>query len=177
MQQDPKGAHKDPVCGMSVNEHSQHQTTHNGTRYYFCCASCLNKFESHPGSWLDPTQRPVSKAVANDAIFMCPMDPEIEQVGPGICPICGMALEPKEATVAEDNSELDDMRFRFRLSLLLSIPLLVISMGDMLPAISIHNLLGMSLFNWVQCALATPVVLWLGLPFFNARWRHLKVDI
>ncbi|MFC5398552.1 heavy metal translocating P-type ATPase [Undibacterium jejuense] len=174
MQQDPKGAHKDPVCGMSVNEHSQHQTTHNGTRYYFCCASCLKKFDSDPAAWLNPSQRPAPKAVTKDTIFMCPMDPEIEQVGPGICPICGMALEPKEATAEEDNSELDDMRRRFKLSLLFSIPLLMISMGDMLPGISIHNFLGMPLFNWLQCALATPVVLWLGLPFFERALASFK---
>ena len=174
MQHDPQGAHKDPVCGMNVNENSPHQITHDGTRYYFCCASCLKKFEKDPISWLDPSQRPAPKEVAKDTIFMCPMDPEIEQVGPGICPICGMALEPKEATASEDNSELDDMRRRFKLSLLFSVPLLAISMGDMLPGISIHNLIGMSLFNWLQCALATPVVFWLGLPFFERALASFK---
>ena len=167
MQQDLNGAHKDPVCGMSVNDSTPHQTTNDGIRYYFCCASCLKKFESNPASWLNPTLRPMPKAGAKDALYMCPMDPEIEQIGPGICPICGMALEPKEASAEEDTGELDDMRKRFKLSVWFSLPLLVLSMSDMLPGVSFHNLLGMTLFNWLQWALATPVVLWLGKPFFE----------
>ena len=174
MQQDFNGAHKDPVCGMNVNEQSQHQIEHAGTHYYFCCASCLKKFEANPTSWLDQAKRPAQKKGAKDAIYMCPMDPEIEQIGPGICPICGMALEPKEALLEEDMGELDDMRKRFKLSLLFSVPLLILSMGDMLSGISLHALLGMTLFNWLQWVLATPVVLWLGKPFFERALTSFK---
>ena len=174
MQEDKKGSYTDPVCGMRVNENSPHHTDHAGTSYYFCCASCLNKFKADPVVWLDPTQRPAPKPVAKDAIFMCPMDPQIEQVGPGICPICGMALEPKEASTEEDTSELDDMRRRFQRSLLFCIPLLILSMGDMMPGISFHKWLGMGVLNWLQWALATPVVLWLGRPFFERAIASFK---
>ncbi len=180
MQSDPQGAHTDPVCGMRVNASSAHQTTHAGQSYYFCCASCLQKFSQSPQRWLDPAQRPAAAAADPGAVYMCPMDPEIEQIGPGICPICGMALEPKEASMHEDTSELDDMTRRFRISLLLALPLLLLTMLDMVPALSMHRLLGMQVFNWLQFALATPVVLWSGRPFFERalssfQSRHLNM--
>jgi len=174
MQEDQAGAYTDPVCGMRVNEKSPHHTDYAGQRYYFCCASCLKKFDADPVAWRDPAQRPAPKPVAKDAIYMCPMDPEIEQVGPGICPICGMALEPKEASTEEDTTELDDMRWRFKLSLLFCIPLLILSMGDMIPHVSFHAWLGMTVFDWLQFALATPVVVWLGQPFFERAKASFK---
>lgn len=174
MVSDPQGSHKDPVCGMSVNEQSQHHTSHEGKTYYFCCASCLKKFCKDPAAWLDPTKRPAPKAAAKDAIYTCPMHLEIEQIGPGTCPLCGMALEPKEASAEEDTSELDDMLRRFKFSLILSLPLLALSMGDMLPGVSFHKLLGMTVFNWLQFVLATPVVLWAGLPFFERALASFK---
>ncbi len=180
MQSDAQGEHKDPVCGMRVNGQSQHQFEHAGQRYYFCCNGCLEKFRKDPAAWLNPDKRPVPKAVAKDAIFTCPMHLEIEQVGPGTCPLCGMALEPKEASAEEDTSELDDMLRRFKFSLVLSLPLLIMTMGDMLPGVSFHRMLGMTVFNWLQFALATPVVLWAGLPFFERalasfKTRHLNM--
>lgn len=178
MQSDAQGEHKDPVCGMRVNAQSQHQLVHAGQSYYFCCNSCLEKFRKDPVAWLDPAKRPaskpVAKAVAKDAIFTCPMHLEIEQVGPGTCPLCGMALEPKEASAEEDTSELEDMTRRFKFSLVLSLPLLIMTMGDMLPGVSFHSLLGMSVFNWLQFILATPVVLWAGLPFFERALASFK---
>ncbi|MFZ6734293.1 heavy metal translocating P-type ATPase [Undibacterium sp. Ji42W] len=175
MQSDAEGEHKDPVCGMRVNAQSQHQLVHAGQSYYFCCNSCLEKFRKDPAAWLDPARRPAPKAVVKDAIFTCPMHLEIEQVGPGTCPLCGMALEPKEASAEEDTSELDDMRRRFKFSLALSLPLLIMTMGDMLPGVSFHNLLGMTVFNWLQFILATPVVLWAGLPFFERALASFKI--
>ncbi|MDE2428317.1 MAG: heavy metal translocating P-type ATPase [Burkholderiales bacterium] len=165
---------KDPVCGMSVDENSPHHMEHAGTTYYFCAASCLEKFRKDPDSWIDPAKRPAPKPVAKDAIFTCPMHPEVEQVGPGTCPLCGMALEPKEASAEEDTSELDDMTRRFKFSLVLSLPLLLMTMGDMLPGVSLHNLFGMTLFNWLQFVLAAPVVLWAGKPFFERAVASFK---
>ena len=174
MVSDPQGSHQDPVCGMSVNEQSQHHYSHAGKTYYFCCVSCRDKFAKDPSAWLDPAKRPAPKAAASDAIFTCPMHLEIEQVGPGTCPLCGMALEPKEASAEEDTSELDDMTRRFKFSLVLSLPLLVLSMGDMLPGVAFHNWLGMTVFNWLQFMLATPVVVWAGLPFFKRALASFK---
>ena len=174
MQSDAQGEHKDPVCGMRVNGQSQHQFVHDGQSYYFCCNACLEKFRKDPAAWLDPAKRPAPKPVAKDAIFTCPMHLEIEQVGPGTCPLCGMALEPKEASAEEDTSELDDMSRRFKFSLVLSLPLLIMTMGDMLPGVSFHGLLGMTVFNWLQFFLATPVVLWAGLPFFERALASFK---
>ncbi|MFZ6641295.1 heavy metal translocating P-type ATPase [Undibacterium sp. TC4M20W] len=174
MQSDANGEHKDPVCGMRVNAQSQHQFEHDGQSYYFCCNACLEKFRKDPAAWLDPAKRLAPKPVAKDAIFTCPMHLEIEQVGPGTCPLCGMTLEPKEASAEEDTSELDDMSRRFKFSLVLSLPLLIMTMGDMLPGISFHHLLGMTAFNWLQFFLATPVVLWAGLPFFERALASFK---
>ncbi|MFZ6656704.1 heavy metal translocating P-type ATPase [Undibacterium sp. TJN19] len=175
MQSDPHGEHRDPVCGMQVNAQSKHQCIHENKTYYFCCASCLEKFRKEPSAWLDPVKRQAANAaVPEDAIFTCPMHLEIEQVGPGTCPLCGMALEPKEATAEEDTSELDDMRRRFKFSVALSLPLLIMTMGDMLPGVSFHSLLGMTAFNWLQFLLATPVVLWAGWPFFERAMASFK---
>lgn len=165
---------KDPVCGMSVTADSAHQFNYQNQTYYFCAASCLEKFRQNPEIWLDPAKRPTPKAAAKDAIFTCPMHLEIEQVGPGTCPICGMALEPKEASAEEDSSELDDMTRRFKYSLVLSLPLLIMSMADMLPGASMHAWLGMNVFSWLQFALATPVILWAGLPFFERAIASFK---
>ena len=165
---------KDPVCGMSVDENSPHHLEHQGQTYYFCAASCLEKFSKDPASYLDPSKRPAPKAAAKDAIFTCPMHPEVEQVGPGTCPKCGMALEPKEATTEEDTSELDDMTRRFKFSVVLSLPLLLMTMADMLPGVRLHDVFGMAVFNWLQFILATPVVVWAGWPFFERAIASFK---
>ncbi|MCU6432522.1 heavy metal translocating P-type ATPase [Undibacterium sp. Jales W-56] len=175
-----EGKQVDPVCGMTVDENSPHQFNLDGQTYYFCCAACLEKFRNNPQSWLNPALRPVPKPVAKDAMYTCPMHLEIQQVGPGTCPKCGMALEPMEASAEEDTGELDDMTRRFKFSVALSLPLLMLSMGDMLPSLRLHDRLGMSLFNWLQFALATPVVLWAGMPFFERalasfKTRHLNM--
>ena len=112
--------------------------------------------------------------VDTEALYTCPMHPEIEQLGPGTCPICGMALEPKNLKVLDDgpNPELVDFTRRFKLGVLLSVPLLVLSMGP---------LVGLSLEGWItprisvllELALATPVVLWSGWPFFQRGWASV----
>src|SRR5688572_24000264 len=114
---------KDPVCGMSVTvATAKHKTEHQGQTYYFCCNGCKTKFEAEPQKYL--SLKPVAAPSRNkDAIYTCPMHPEIRQVGPGSCPICGMALEPLDATAeVGPNHELIDMTRRFWIGLVLSLP-------------------------------------------------------
>ncbi len=109
------------------------------------------------------------------------MDPEVRQIGPGACPKCGMALEPVEVSLEDTaNPELDDMTRRFRVSLALTVPILAFMISEMLPGPPLHGLLPAAALNWVQLALATPVVLWGGWPFFERGWasvvnRHLNM--
>ncbi|MDP9158882.1 MAG: copper-translocating P-type ATPase [Acidobacteriota bacterium] len=105
--------------------------------------------------------------------YTCPMHPEIVRQSPGTCPICGMALEPRTAAaIAEENPELHEMTRRFWVSLILTLPLLVIAMAEMLPDMSIH-LLPPRWLTWTELLLATPVVLWGGLPFFQRGWASI----
>lgn len=158
----------DPVCGMKVAASGTLRADYLGTSYYFCCQSCVTKFKADPETWLDPAgKNQPAKPVAKDALFTCPMDPEIVQVGPGTCPICGMALEPMEASAEEDTTELDDMTRRFKIAGALSLPLLLIAMGDMIPGLNLAGRMGPAAFGWVQAILATPVVFWCGLPFIE----------
>ncbi|WP_368911715.1 heavy metal translocating P-type ATPase [Taklimakanibacter deserti] len=163
---------KDPVCGMNVNpETAKHKTTHHGEAFYFCSAGCKTKFEADPERYLAPQK---AEAPADPAaIYTCPMHPEIRQVGPGSCPICGMALEPEIATAdSGPNPELADMKRRFWIGLVLTVPVVILEMGThFFPALM--HAVPQNLSNWLQLAFATPVVLWAGLPFFERGWRSL----
>lgn len=111
-------------------------------------------------------------AETEGVIHTCPMHPQVRQKGPGNCPICGMALEPEVATPETGPSaESIDMRRRFRIGLMLTIPILVLEMGGHLT--NLHMLLGARTSNWLQLVLATPVVLWAGAPFFERAWRSI----
>ena len=160
----------DPVCSMDVDPHATpHHAEHVGRTYYFCSAGCRQKFIAEPGRYLDQkaTQQEV---VAPDATYTCPMHPEVRQVGPGSCPICGMALEPLDITAEQGpNPELVDMTRRFWIALALTLPVFALEMGQHLTGQG--HLVGQSTSNWVQLVLATPVVLWAGAPFF-ARARQ-----
>ncbi len=154
----------DPVCGMSVTDASEHHHVHEGTDYYFCSSGCQQKFSRHPRQYLKPS----SKAEAHDesAVYTCPMHPEVEQIGPGSCPKCGMALEAKTVSLAEDNTELIDMSRRFWISAALALPVFVLAMvADMAPSM-LPDTLSMKTVQWLEFILATPVVLWGGWPFF-----------
>jgi heavy metal translocating P-type ATPase len=167
----------DPVCNMKVAANPALMVEYQGTTYYFCCQSCVTKFRANPQSYIDESGnavKPKAKAAASDAMYTCPMHPEILQQGPGTCPLCGMALEPLEASAEEDTSELDDMTRRLKLSAVLSLPLLLLSMGDLLPGLDLQHRFGMTLLNWLQAALAAPVVLWGGLPFFERALASFK---
>jgi len=172
---------KDPVCGMTVRPDGPHRHLHAGVEYRFCSARCREKFITEPERFVAREDIPTASAkaaapaVSAGVIYTCPMHPEVEQIGPGACPKCGMALEPKEATVEEDTHELDDMRRRFWVSVALSVPLVLIAMGDMLPGALVSRLLPGSVRPWVEMALATPVCLWAGWPFFQRAWQSLVV--
>ena len=182
----------DPVCGMQVDEQAAKPSSDfSGIKYFFCSAGCKKKFDANPAGYIGghgaaDTKQPSHvhhhaakapaasvDAAAPGAIYTCPMHPEIRQVGPGTCPICGMALEPLLATATEDTSELDDMTRRFWISAVLSLPLLVITMGEFV-GLDLHHLLSANAFNWGQAVLATPVVLWGGWPFFVRAWASFK---
>jgi Cu+-exporting ATPase len=177
---------------MAVNpETARFRLEHQGKPYYFCCAHCLEKFRAEPARYLAPKPaglvtlmpapalacpRPPATAQAGkpvpQGVYTCPMCPEVRQQGPGACPKCGMALEPLTVAVEEEeNPELTDMQRRFWISLALSIPILLLAMSDMLPGVG-HIVPG-GLMNWVELALATPVVLWGGSVFFQRGWLSL----
>ena len=141
-----------------------HRHIHGGTTYFFCSGGCRTKFAATPATYLDPAARKPTAPMAADAIFTCPMHPEVRQQGPGACPICGMGLEPEMPTAnAGPNVELIDMTRRLWIAALLAAPVVALEMGG-------HffrwHPLSPQVSNWVQLAFATPVVLWAGWPFF-----------
>jgi len=179
--------HKDPVCGMTVApEKAARKVEHGGETYYFCSNGCAQRFEREPGKFLaapgtagmanhnahggtlavSGAAKPASKSVR----YTCPMHPEVVQVGPGVCPICGMALEPMDVFgVVDPDPEYDSMRMRFWISVTLSLPVLLLSMlGE-----SLGLRLSATSRNLIEFFLATPVVLWGGWPFFARFWASL----
>ena len=212
----------DPVCGMTVDPETAAGSSRVGGKiYYFCSIACKQKFNADPAAFIgkEAASRPEPvPAQASDAIYTCPMDPEIRQKGPGACPKCGMALEPemvkapavrtewtcpmhpeivrdapgscpkcgmalepRTVTIEEKNPELEDMTRRFWVSTVLTIPLVVFAMVRHLPGA--HDIFGSTIAMyapWIELALATPVVLWGGWPFFERAWasvvnRHLNM--
>jgi Cu+-exporting ATPase len=162
----------DPVCGMKVDPHATpHRAEHAGQPFYFCSAGCREKFVADPARYLGGPDAPKRQAepVAPGTIYTCPMHPQIRQIGPGSCPICGMALEPEMATAeAGPNPELVDFTRRFWIGLVLTLPVLVLEMGGHL--IGLDHLIDRSTSNWLQLLFGTPVVLWAGWPFFQRGW-------
>ncbi|MGV3555096.1 MAG: heavy metal translocating P-type ATPase [Croceibacterium sp.] len=172
----------DPVCGMKIDTGTaEHRHQHDGTTYYFCSARCLDRFKADPDGFLNPAARDPALVhsatgalpqVAVGTIWTCPMHLEIRRDGPGTCPICGMALEPLEPTLEEGpNPELIDMNRRFWVSALFTVPLALLVIAAELFS---WDLLPMRTSMWVQLALATPVVLWGGWPFFERFWASLR---
>ena len=185
-------------------------SVHAGKTYYFCSKGCKAKFDAHPDLYLGAdrppaampapmtlhVKRPASGPAASpgpaahepaqgvaagaQTEYTCPMHPEVRQIGPGSCPICGMALEPVDASIDEGNPELDDMTRRFRVSLALTLPILAFMVSEMLPGQPLHALFAHGAVNWIELALAAPVVIWGGRPFFERGWasvvsRHLNM--
>ncbi|MGY3039122.1 Cu+-exporting ATPase [Rhodanobacter sp. TND4EL1] len=173
MHHDHAPAEKDPVCGMTVDPRTaKYQAEHAGRMYHFCSGRCHEKFVADPAAYL--VARAAPAPAAPGAIHTCPMHPEVQQVGPGNCPKCGMALEPMMPTADEDDGgELASMTRRFWTLLALTLPVFVLAMGP--------HLFGWHLpapwagiAGWIEAVLASVVVLWGGAPFFVRGWRSLK---
>ncbi|MCL5287891.1 MAG: heavy metal translocating P-type ATPase [Acidobacteria bacterium] len=159
---------------------------YEGTTYYFCNPRCKEKFQTEPKKYLSaqpslehmhaqPAAAPVKpKAAAAQGDYICPMDPEVRQKGPGPCPKCGMALEPRTVTLEEgENAELVDMRRRFQVSVVLAALVLFSAMGKMIPGDPLGTIASARAWTWFELILATPVVLWGGWPFFVRGWQSL----
>jgi Cu+-exporting ATPase len=171
---------RDPVCGMNVIPEKAAGSFHYvGKTYYFCNTRCLERFKEDPQKYIaTKPESPLSadsRAASKDTavIYTCPMDPEIRQRGPGACPICGMALEPRDATVEGDTSELANMSRRFWFSLMYMVPVLFLAMAPMIPGNPLGDSLDPKFSLWLQFVLSTPVVLWGGRPFFERGWASI----
>jgi Cu+-exporting ATPase len=163
---------RDPVCGMTVKTAgAKPVSTVAGGVHYFCSAGCMTKFEADPQRYLSPTPAAAPAAAPNHAIYTCPMHPEVRHIGPGACPICGMALEP--LTVSAEmgpDPELQSMTLRFWIGLAFTGPVFALEMGGHLAG---HMLIDPLWSGWIQLALAAPVVVWAGGPFFARGWTSL----
>ena len=173
---------KDPVCGMMVDpQKSAGKMEHAGKTYYFCSSRCAERFRAEPEKFpsapgtarmepLSAEKASASPQAKNNIRYTCPMHPQIIQIGPGTCPICGMALEPMDFVPEEQpDPEYESMRKRFWVSLALSLPLLILSMfGE---ALGLHW--ASTTKDPIEFLLATPVVLWCGWPFFQRFWNSL----
>jgi len=164
----------DPVCGMTIDPaDAVGHFDYKGQTYYFCAESCLEQFRDNPEQFLNPDLK-AAAPVDLEAEYTCPMHPEVRQKGPGACPICGMALEPVDAThVEERNVELEDMTRRFFVSLAFTAPIVAFMIAEMLPGRPLDRIVSHSLRNWIEFALATPVVWWGGAPFFERGWASI----
>lgn len=168
----PHAIDVDRVCGMNVDPAStDYHVQHEGVVYHFCGDRCRARFVEDPSRYLNSSAAVVPSAPYS-GVWTCPMHPSVRQNGPGACPICGMALEPVQATAEQDaNPELRDFMRRLWVSVILSVPLLLVSMdGEML---SLH-LVPTALSPWIQLLLTTPIVLWAGRPFFERGWASVR---
>jgi len=178
---------KDPVCGMTVDpRQAAGSFDYQGRTFFFCSLGCRERFKADPERFLsepaesatDPTIKIGRASVAHnpraDTDYTCPMHPEIVSDAPGSCPICGMALEPRTMTLDEEtNPELVDMTRRFWVSVALAVPLFGIAMSEFLPGNPIERIASMRVLVWIELALATPVVVWGGWPFFVRFWQSI----
>lgn len=160
----------DIVCGMKVTEESPHHVTHKGSDFYFCSPKCMRAFESDPEKFMDPQYTRESDLDQGEpgTLYTCPMHPEIEQDHPGICPKCGMALEPMMPSLDDDNPELKDFSQRFWWTLPFTIVVTVLAMFG--PQLGWFDI---STQTWIELVLSLPVVLWAGQPFFVRGWHSV----
>ena len=162
----------DPVCGMTVDEASALHADRDGQTLYFCSDRCRQKFLSTPETAAPPATGPV----ARQAIYTCPMHPEVQQDHPGDCPKCGMRLElktPSAGVSGESDSELRDMTQRFRIGAALTVPVFALAMAHLIPALGRQAWVDSETSRWLQFALTIPVVVWAGWPFFLRGWRSV----
>ena len=165
----------DPVCGMSVTiDGANNVAEHEGATHYFCSGHCKTKFLADPQMYLSGAHLDAVEDVPEGTTYTCPMHPEIRQEGPGSCPICGMALEPETVSLDEGpDPELIDMRRRLWWSALFTVPLFLYAMSDMV-SLDLDRIVDPAWAQWIQLALATPVVLWGGWPFLVRGWQSLR---
>jgi Cu+-exporting ATPase len=179
---------KDPVCGMDVDpEKASFSTSVEKNTYYFCSAHCRDTFNQNPSKFIlqvtdkKEKQHVPLQGTVKSVEYICPMHPEIIRKEPGTCPLCGMSLEKRIALgEVEENSELTDMRKRFWVSLILTVPVFLIAMSDLIPGQPLQKAASDRVFQLTQLLLSTPVVLWGGWPFFQRGWasilsRHLNM--
>jgi P-type Cu+ transporter len=191
---------RDPVCGMEINVSSAAATRdYEGESFYFCSSSCAQKFDADPARYARQTleeshhradssepedcpkrgmgmeRNAAYPAPTGKAIYTCPMHPQIEQDHPGDCPICGMPLEPKAGALEEDaeDRETKSLANKFLLGVILTVPLLFLSLGEMVPGLSIDHLVPVTVNKWIQLVLATVIVFWCGGIFFVRAWRSV----
>jgi Cu+-exporting ATPase len=159
----------DPVCGMTVDpSKAKYSQAQAGTTYYFCSAGCRDKFIADPGRWLEKTTTKPAAPSAAGVEYTCPMHPQIVQIGPGSCPICGMALEPRIMSATDgENPELHVMTQRFWLAVALTAPVLLLAMTEFLPSGGMGGFLSMKTKTWIELALATPICVWAAWPFYE----------
>ena len=172
---DLKNTAKDPVCNMDVDtSHRQFVHSYEGQGYYFCSAHCLKKFQAEPIQYIhkEHDNKRSSSSEIEYVEYTCPMHPETIQKCPGSCPKCGMALEPKEVSLNEENHELKMMTKKFWVGLVITIP---VFLSEMLPmvGVSISQISKVMPLNWFQLLLATPVVLWSGFPLLVRGWQSI----
>lgn len=165
---------KDPVCGMDVENPSEEWSfDYHDKMYYFCSDKCFEKFQKDPKQYLGQSKKSQS-ADSPSGNYTCPMHPEISQDHPGECPICGMALEPTVATADdEENRELTLMAQRFWVCSILTLPIFVIAMSEMIPGQPLQKMVSPKVLIWTEFILAAPVVLWGAWPFYLRGWRSI----
>jgi len=173
---DSIGPVKDPVCGMTVDPgKTDHHAHHADRDYHFCSAGCRTKFVADPDRYLSPDLSTAQEVAPEGTIYTCPMHPQIRQEGPGSCPICGMALEPETFSLdSGPDPEYIDMRRRFWVSAIFSLPLFLYAMGDLIPGRPFESWFDPGAATWIQLLLASPVVLWGAWPFFVRGLQSLK---
>ena len=169
----------DPVCGMTVDAaKSPYAYSYRQTTHHFCSTGCRGKFAADPQMYLRAAAKrgakPAAEALPESTIYICPMHPQIRQIGPGACPICGMALEPVDAAEAGPNPEFADMTRRLWIGAALAAPVALLEMGGHIPGLNLHRTVSPQVSIWLQFLFASPVVLWAGLPFFERGWASLK---
>ena len=152
-----------------------HRHSHGGRDFFFCSVGCRGKFIADPAKYLNKEATKAEPAAPAGTIYTCPMHPQIRQIGPGSCPICGMALEPVSVSAeAPPNEELIDMTRRFWIGAPLAVPVFILEMGGHFPGLNLHHYIAPQISAWIQFVLATPVVLWAGWPFFVRAFASVR---
>ena len=171
----------DPVCGMTISpDDAAGHVDHQGRAYSFCSQRCVDKLRATPEAFLGDRSSVPAAPADRAREYTCPMHPDVVRDEPGPCPICGMALEPRTATLEDSNPELDDMTRRFWWSAAIAAPILALMISEFVPAQPLQRMVPHGWLNWILLALASPVVAWGGWPFFVRGWaslvnRHLNM--